>query len=120
MIAPGLFDPSEPIVFGGSSIEAAVREALHDPSRQSIARDALHAMTETDPRAAPLLDMDDSMIQEEQAVEEIPSRIATDATHVSPSLDYRKRLCLRISPFSIRQSISLPSNVRIANRHVKR
>ena len=34
MIDPGVWDPTTPIVFGGESLEAAVREAYYDPARR--------------------------------------------------------------------------------------
>ena len=34
MLDAGEWDPSQPIVFGGESLEAAMREAAHDPKRR--------------------------------------------------------------------------------------
>lgn len=41
VIKPGLWDPSTPIRFGGTSLEAAVREAYYDPERSANLRESL-------------------------------------------------------------------------------
>lgn len=45
-IEPGLWEPGDPIIFGGTSVEAALREALHDPARRARARESLGLATD--------------------------------------------------------------------------
>ena len=76
-IEPGLWTPSTPIRFGGQSLEAARREAAHDPDRAETLKRSLEASKEEKTRVSagsPYLSLEgDALIASEETIDESES-----------------------------------------------
>ena len=91
-IAPGRWDPSTPVRFGGTSLKAAVREAAHDEERRQTLRERLgmekqELREKGEPAAADFVPLEteesarSDQVAVEQPVEEGPTAAVPD--HIS-------------------------------------